>query len=515
MFTDLPNDHTYLHAGGSPGELQSTPFADSPSLLTADPSVHALAPEPTERWDAAVLGLRDKISAQNFELWFRPIACLRLDDSGIHLRAPNAFLRDWFHTHYLRVVLDELLRQHPALASHEVHWQVGESPDALPAPVLPAAPLRKRVKPAVSPGQPAVSPSRVSAPSAVSGPAIHVPPPALLARYTFQTFIVGPSNQLAEAASRAVSEHPASKYNPLFLYGGVGLGKTHLLHAIGHELAQRHPTWRIVYLKTETFMNEYIAAIRSSRIDEFRARYRQHLDVLLMDDIQYLGGKERTQDEFFHTFNALFESRRQIVVTADKYPHEIPDLEDRIRSRFQWGLIADIQPPDLETRIAILQKKAEAEQIDLPLHVAQFLAANIRSNVRELEGLLIRVAAFASLRQQDITIDFVKDTLRGFLAETSEILSIDGIQREVATYFGVSVPDLCGTSRQATVLRPRQVAMFLARKHCKVSYPELGKRFGGKDHTTVLSACRKIDTLQKTDSALRTALLALEHQLKA
>jgi chromosomal replication initiator protein len=337
--------------------------------------------------------------------------------------------------------------------------------------------------------------------------------PDLLAKYQFDSFVVGPSNQLAAAASRAVADNPASKNNPLFIYGGVGLGKTHLLHAIGQQIQAQHPSWRILYLKTETFMNEFIYQVRNNRIEEFRNKYRDHTDVLLMDDIQYLGGKERTQDEFFHTFNALFESHRQIVVTADKYPHEIPDLEERIRSRFQWGLIADIQPPELETRIAILAKKAEYDKIDLPDEVAHYLAAHIKSNVRELEGLLIRVAAFASLQQRLITIEFVQETLKNFLSQSAAHLTVEAVLKEVANYFNVKIADLKGSSRLASVTRPRQIAMYLSRKLCKASFPELGQKFGGKDHTTVMSACRRVEALLVQDVKTRSMVLEIERHL--
>jgi chromosomal replication initiator protein len=337
--------------------------------------------------------------------------------------------------------------------------------------------------------------------------------PDLLGKYSFDAFVVGPSNQLAHAASRAVAEVPAGKYNPLFIYGGVGLGKTHLVHAIGHRLRAMHPTWRVVYIKTEAFINEFITCIRNGKIDEFRQKYRERCDALLMDDIQFLAGKDRTQEEFFHTFNQLFETHKQIVLTADKYPHEIPDLEDRLRSRFQNGLIADIQPPELETRIAILRKKADSDDIALPDEVAMFLATNIKSNVRELEGLLLRVAAFASLQEQPITIEFARETLKNFLTQAAHSLTVEAVQKEVASYFNVKLADLKSPKRHQAIARPRQIAMYLARKLCKASYPELGQRFGGKDHTTVLSACRKIDQLVQTDPKTRHLVEELERHL--
>ena len=501
-------------------------------------------------WRAALHAISGRISSQNFDLWFRPIRCAAIEGSVIHLVAPNRFLQEWFATHYLSIVLDEIRLL--TRREYDVTWQVQESPAPEPAAEDPASPAgASPAGPQPAPAHPARSraahtpapPARDRhaaehrprpEPPAASPPAASYAPgrrPAgppqpgepgrekegvdLLAKYTFDSFIVGPSNQLAAAASRAVAASPASKYNPLFIYGGVGLGKTHLLHAIGHQIQSAHPAWRILYLKTETFMNEYIAQVRNNRIEEFRIKYRDNTDVLLMDDIQYLGGKERTQDEFFHTFNALFETHRQIVVTADKYPHEIPDLEERIRSRFQWGLIADIQAPELETRIAILQKKAEIDKIDLPTEVAHYLAANIKSNVRELEGLLIRVAAFSSLQQRPITVEFAQDTLKQFLTQPTAQLTVEAVQKEVANYFNVKLADLKSTSRHQSVARPRQIAMYLARKLCKASYPDLGQRFGGKDHTTVLSACRKIEALLDADAKVRGVVTEIERHLTA
>jgi chromosomal replication initiator protein len=481
--------------------------------------------DPTRIWGEALQALSGKVSSQNFELWFRPIGCTRVEERTIHLLAPNRFIKEWFETHYLGIVLEEVRRI--SGLDYKVSWQLSEGPVEEPRSEDPSSARPRRgtggrggarqaggqetqeggAQKATRPGKPPAS-----APEPARPP---VKPPELLEKYKFELFVVGPSNQLAEAASRAVSENPAGKYNPLFIYGGVGLGKTHLLHAIGHHIHRVHPNWRIVYLKTETFMNEYINQVRSSRIEEFRVKYRDNTDVLLMDDIQYLGGKERTQDEFFHTFNALFESHRQIVVTADKYPHEIPDLEERIRSRFQWGLIADIQPPELETRIAILSKKAELDGIELPNEVAYFLAAHIKSNVRELEGLLIRVAAFASLKAQPITVEFAQETLKSFLGQASTELSVETVQKEVCNHFGISLAELRGSSRLANVARPRQIAMYLSRKLCKASYPDLGQRFGGKDHTTVMSACRKIEALLPDDAKVRDLIRELERRLSS
>jgi chromosomal replication initiator protein len=443
-------------------------------------------------WENALSTLEGRIKPHNFEMWLRPIQCKSVDGARITLSAPSKWIKEWFQDNYQSIVLDALRSQtnqdfeilFEVRAEESLHREM-PVPVALPE-VSKSAPIELRD----------------------SGPA-----PDLLAKYTFDAYVVGPSNQLAHAASRAVADIPANKYNPLFIYGGVGLGKTHLVHAIGHRIREKHPQWKILYLKTETFMNEYINCIRNGKIDEFRRKYRERCDVLLMDDIQFLAGKDRTQDEFFHTFNSLYESHRQIVLTADKYPHEIPDLEERLRSRFQSGLIADIQPPELETRIAILKKKAEMDDINLPDDVAIYLATNIKSNVRELEGLLIRVAAFAGLQEQAITIEFAKETLKNFLTQAAHSLTVEAVQKEVANYFNVKLTDLKSPKRHQAIARPRQIAMYLARKLCKASYPELGQRFGGKDHTTVLSACRKIDSLVQSDPKTRHTVEELERHL--
>jgi chromosomal replication initiator protein len=439
-------------------------------------------------WESALSTLEGRIKPHNFEMWLKPIHCTGIDGQRITLTAPSRWIKDWFQDNYQSIVLDAIRAQ--TNQEYEIVFEVRESEPHAEAGLKEPAP-----KPVV--------PTERAEPTATD----------LLAKYTFDAFVVGPSNQLAHAASRAVAEIPAGKYNPLFIYGGVGLGKTHLVHAIGHRLREKHPQWRILYIKTEAFINEFITCIRNGKIDEFRTRYRDKCDVLLMDDIQFLAGKDRTQEEFFHTFNSLFEGHKQMVFTADKYPHEIPDLEDRLRSRFQNGLIADIQPPELETRIAILKKKAELDDIPLPDDVAIYLATNIKSNVRELEGLLQRVAAFAGLQEQPITIEFAKETLKNFLTQASHSLTVEAVQKEVANYFNVKLTDLKSPKRHQAIARPRQIAMYLARKLCKSSYPELGQKFGGKDHTTVLSACRKIEQLVQTDPKTRHTVEELERHL--
>jgi chromosomal replication initiator protein len=434
-------------------------------------------------WERALSSLEERIQPNNFDMWLRPIRCTAIDGCHMRLKAPNRYIKEWFEDNYLDVVLQELRSY--TNRDFEVVFELAE----------PEAP-------------PAVLPEPVSGEPLPAGWDYE-----LNRRYQFDSFVVGPSNQLAHAAARAVVDLPAAKYNPLFIYGGVGLGKTHLLCAIGHEIRRRRPSLRLAYLSSERFMNEYIHLVRSNRIEEFRARYRVECDALLMDDIQFIAGKDQTQNEFFHTFNALYDSHRQIVVTADKYPREIPDLEDRLRTRFQWGLIADIQQPELETRIAILKKKAEGESIALADDVALYLATNIKSNVRELEGSLIRLAALASIQASEISVEFARETLKNLLSQTSSNLSIETIQKEVSAYFSIKVADLKGSKRHKAVARPRQIAMYLCRKLTGSSFPEIGQRFG-KDHSTVISAYRKVEELVEKDLGVRTAVQSLERQLQ-
>ncbi len=329
-------------------------------------------------------------------------------------------------------------------------------------------------------------------------------------RYTFDTFVVGPSNQFAHAACRAVAEAPARSYNPLFIYGGVGLGKTHLMHAVGHYIVQHARSLRLTYVSSERFMNEMINALRYERILDFRERYR-NIDVLLVDDIQFIGGKESTQTEFFHTFNALFDSAKQIVISSDAPPHEIAALEERLRSRFEWGLIADIQPPDLETKVAILRKKAEAEAVPLPDNVAIYIASKIRSNVRELEGSLIRLVAYASMTGAEINLALAQHVLRNVLSNDERVVTIDVIQKFVADYYQLRTNELKSRNNSKSIALPRQVAMYLCKALTRASLPEIGKAFGGKHHSTVIHSIQKIDGMRQRDaefSALLQNLLA-------
>jgi chromosomal replication initiator protein len=321
----------------------------------------------------------------------------------------------------------------------------------------------------------------------------------LIPRYTFDSFIVGPSNQFAHAACRAVAETPSRSYNPLFIHGGVGLGKTHLMHAIGHYVVQHHPALSLLYISSERFMNEMINAVRFDRILDFRSRYRG-VDVLLVDDIQFVSGKEGTQNEFFHTFNALHDAQKQIVISSDRPPHEIPALEERLRSRFEWGLIADINPPDIETKAAILKKKAEGEAVPLPDSVAMFLASRIRTNIRELEGSLIRLIAYASLTGKPLTIELAQDVLKNVLAHDDKAVTIEQIQKFVAEYYHLKLNELKSRNNSKSIAMPRQVAMYLCKTLTHASLPEIGRSFGGKHHSTVIHSINKVDDLRKKDT---------------
>jgi chromosomal replication initiator protein len=339
-----------------------------------------------------------------------------------------------------------------------------------------------------------------------TAPPIAAPGPAgLNPRYTFDTFIVGSSNQFAHAACRAVAEAPSRSYNPLFIYGGVGLGKTHLMHAVGYYVLQHDQNLKLTYISSERFMNEMINAVRYDRVLDFRERYRS-VDLLLVDDIQFLAGKEGTQTEFFHTFNALYDSQKQIVLSSDCPPHEIPALEERLRSRFEWGLIADIQSPDLETKVAILKKKAEAEAVPLPDNVALYIAGKIKSNIRELEGSLIRLIAYASLTGQEITLALAQDVLKNILEHDAKAVTIEVIQKFVADYYNLKMVELKSRNNSKSVAKPRQIAMYLCKSLTHASLPEIGRSFGGKHHSTVIHSIRKVEELRKKEPDFNTLI---------
>ncbi len=477
-------------------------------------------------WSNALRRLSTKVAAQNFEMWLRPIECTKIDGRVIRLRAPNQYVRLWFESNYLSVVLDELRKESTVEYIVEFDPDGKDGVEVLPQPVALAEPPAPLEQPPMA-SQPAIETPMLppAAPAMGTGAAVAVTVTAptqtdrpdapksiapLNPRYTFETFVAGPSNQLAFAASQAAASTYPPKYNPVFICGGVGLGKTHLLHAIGHNFSRNRPGARVLYLSGERFMNEYIHAIRTNHMHDFRRRYREGCDVLLVDDVQFLAGKDGTQEEFFHTFNALHDTHRPIVLTADRKPHEISDIADRLRTRFAWGLLADIEPPELEVRVAILRKKAAAESIHLPDDVALYIAGAIKSNVRELEGALIRLAAYASLSRREINLDFARETLEGSITRPREHLTVDAIIKAVASYYTIKVSDLKSARRHKSIAGPRAVAMYLARTHTKDSYPDLGRGFGGKHHTTVISAVDKITKRIKTDATLRGEVHAIE-----
>jgi len=436
-----------------------------------------------EIWQEALSAIRERINGHSYETWFRPLALGPIEGNRARVSLPNSFFKEWFEEHYLDLLKGAL----EDLVFTKVDLEL-VIPDTEGGPA-PAAP-----------------PSREGGGrrSARRPPAPHV---SLNPKYTFHSFVVGSGNQFAHAASSAVAEQLSKAYNPLFIYGGVGLGKTHLLHAVGHLALERHPGIRISYVSSEKFTNDLINAIRFDATREFRTHYRG-LDLLLVDDIQFIAGKERTQEEFFHTFNDLYNAPKQIVISSDSMPKEIPGLEERLRSRFEWGLIADIQPPDLETKAAILRKKAQAEGLRIPDEVSLFIAKSVKSNVRELEGYLVRLVAFASLTGQEISLQLAQEVLKELVRDDRSI-TIGHIQRLVSDYFHLKVKELISRNRNKAVVLPRQVAMYLSRAHTGASLPDIGAAFGGKDHSTVIHACAKVRDLLARDEAFRKQVTEL------
>src|SRR6187200_1140043 len=449
-------------------------------------------------WDQVLTRIEDQVGKHSFSTWFKPTSLLTDGGESLSIRVPNLLFVEWLPKHY-SVVLAEALRD------------VGR-PDVKLTFVPDAAGARDGGKRAVTSPSPELDrglPDAGPTPTQESDDIVADLAPqragSLIPRYTFDTFIVGPSNQFAHAACRAVAETPSRSYNPLFIHGGVGLGKTHLMHAIGHYVVQHHPGLVLTYISSERFMNEMINALRFDRILDFRSRYRS-VDVLLVDDIQFVSGKEGTQNEFFHTFNALHDAQKQIVISSDRPPHEIPALEERLRSRFEWGLIADIQSPDLETKAAILKKKAETESVHLPDNVATFIASRIKTNIRELEGSLIRLIAYASLTSKALTIELAQDVLRNVLDHEEKAVTIEQIQKFVAEYYHLKLTELKSRNNSKSVAMPRQVAMYLCKSLTHASLPEIGRSFGGKHHSTVIHSIRKVEDLRKKDSDFNTQI---------
>jgi chromosomal replication initiator protein len=446
-------------------------------------------------WEQALGNLKTHLSAENFETWLEPVQFGGIESDSVVLRIPNQFFAEWISAHYLDLILETLQNEAGETAMPtRVRWELDET-------LREKAQAARESTPAPAPRAPRATPR---APQTAD----------LNPKYRFKNFVVGPANQLAHAASVACGSDPGRRYNPLFIYGGVGLGKTHLVNAIGHAILQRNPRARILYLSAEQFTNEFIWSLQNHEINSFRNRYRSQCDVLLMDDIQFLAGREQTQEEFFHTFNALYHSDRQIVVTSDVYPQQIPEMQERLISRFQSGMVADVQAPELDTRIAILQKKAESEGIELESEVALYLAQAVRSNVRELEGTLLRIAVKAELLGLPIDLDLAKETLRSVAPSQDTAMTVEEIQRIVCGYFGIRLADLKSRRRHRAVSFPRMIAMYICRHRLGTSYPELGERFGGKDHTTVISAVRKIGGLvEAQDERVLGVVDAIERKL--
>jgi chromosomal replication initiator protein len=444
----------------------------------------------SKAWEKVLAQLRGEVSDQVFETWLRPLRFVAREGTILFVATPHKFFKQWIEDNHLARI-EEIARKEVA-EEVTVEIMVGSE--------------EEEPHPAVS------VPSRLQLPEETATRARTVFG-LLNNRYTFERFVIGTGNQFAHAASVAVANDPGNSYNPLFIYGGVGLGKTHLLHAIGNAALAKSPRLKVCYIPAEKFTNDLIASLRSGKMSDFKERYR-NVDLLLMDDVQFIAGKRSTQEEFFHTFNELYSTRRQVVVTSDKFPKEIPDLEERIQSRFEWGLVADIQPPDIETRMAILNRKAEAEKISLPEDVALYLATAVKNNIRELEGCLIRIGAHASLTRKEINLDLAKAILRPLIGNGGREVSPENIQKAVAEHFGVKVSDLRSDRKHKVIAMPRQVAMYLMRSMTRCSFPDIGQRFGGRDHTTVMYAVKKIEKKLADDVSLRSTVDALRKKIE-
>src|ERR1043166_9678652 len=466
-------------------------------------------------WDSVLRAVRTKLQGESCETWFNPIRFEGIDQGQrlIRLRAPNQVVRDWVKANYSGL-MDQSFRE-LSLAGYSVDWRLPEDQRQVATQPISIAseksPIPSGPSPSIPPGPVAFGSSAMSAVATARQVELD---PALNSKYTFDNFVVGSCNQFAHAASIAVAEAPGKTYNPLYLYGGVGLGKTHLMHACGHAIKQRNPHLRVSYLSSERFMNELINSIRYDKTQSFREQYRS-VDVLLIDDIQFMAGKERTQEEFFHTFNTLYEQQKQIVISSDCPPREIPTLEERLHSRFEWGLIADLEPPDLETKIAILKRKGDLMNVTIPDDVAMFIAGRVKSNVRELEGSLVRLIAIASLRGEPISKTLAQDAIRNIAKEEeSGMVTIQQIQKLVASTYKLTPDELISKNNARQISHPRQIAMYLCKHLTKHSYPEIGRAFGGKHHTTVMHSVEKIETLVTTDETLQRLISELSESLQ-
>ncbi len=442
-------------------------------------------------WRATLDRLEQEINSQNFSTWIKPLHFVEIVEDQVNLEVPNKFIKDWLRDNYTKKI--EKIMSDIGTVNYRINLTINQNKKiSKNKNVFDSEKIKNKdfVK--------------INKNDEFSN---------INEKYTFNSFVSGPSNQFAHAAAMAVANNPATTYNPLFIYGGVGLGKTHIVHAIGNEIINKNLNLKICYYSSEKFTNELINSLRHAKMDEFRNKFRS-IDVLLIDDIQFIAGKKSTQEEFFHTFNALYESHKQIVVTSDKFPKEIPDLEERLRSRFEWGLIADIQSPDIETKQAILKMKADQNNIDLPEDVAFFLANSVINNVRELEGYLIRIGAFASLTSTPINLDMAKNILKDIIIEQTKEITVENIQKTVADHYQIKTNDLKSPKRLKTLVLPRQVAMYISRKLTSSSYPEIGNKFGGKDHSTIIHAIKKIEKNMEVDLQLRATVEKLMNSIR-
>lgn len=439
-------------------------------------------------WSQTSTNLEKVLAPQVYANWILPIQYSHASDSSVTLAVPNQFFKEWLEDNYIDLINSAL--SVTAEKNLTVSFSIQEN-DTHGIPAF-TADTTEHIK------ETNTETIAETAETELSGTPLNP-------RYTFDQFVSGAGNQFAHAAALAVASNPAITYNPLFIYGGVGLGKSHLLNAIGHHIAAKDPKQKVCYCSAEKFMHEMVNCIKMNRMDQFRERYRS-VDILLIDDIQFITGKERTQVEFFHTFNALYESHKQIVITSDKFPREMPNLEERLRSRFEWGLIADIQPPDLETKIAILKKKAELNRFKLPDEVAYFLASSDTRNIRELEGMLIRLGAYSSLQNIPITLSMAKENLRDILVQKKKEISVELVQKAVADYFSLKVADLKSDKRLKAFVQARQIAIWLCRDLTNNSYPDIGHKFGGRDHSTVIHASKKIEKMLGEDTNLQQTI---------
>jgi chromosomal replication initiator protein len=463
--------------------------------------------ETTNVWGKILHSLKGRLNQQTLDTWFSPIQFESLDSSQhvIRLRAPNQVIKDTVVTNYGKVLAESL--NELRLSGYSVGWVVGKVTDWVPENLTPPA-VGTQDDLEVTPVT-ATTPATVTEVSAAP-----LAEPSLSSKYTYDSFVVGSCNQFAHAASLAVAEAPGRTYNPLYLYGGVGLGKTHLMHACGHAIKSRNQHLKLCYISSERFMNDLINAIRYDKTQSFREKYRS-VDVLLIDDVQFMAGKERTQEEFFHTFNALYDQQKQIVISSDCPPREIPTLEERLHSRFEWGLIADIEPPDLETKIAIVKRKGDLIGVTIPDDVAMYIASRVKSNIRELEGSLVRLIAIASLRGEPISKSLAQDAIRNIAKEEeSGVITIQQIQKAVAQTYKLTNEELISKNNARQISHPRQVAMYLCKHLTKHSYPEIGRAFGGKHHTTVMHSVEKIEALITTDETLQRLISELSESLQ-